>query len=146
MRNCPSKTSHRQISINSETMPSRNWMTRSVKLLHKNPVQLVAERGKNTETAGSVVDRLTLWHCGCITTLRRTSRTQRRRQRDTSKRLVPVFSYAAEQQRDLAQGLRELLARHLQRSQTHKTYRQMKIYNDDTLNPYLYQQKKAVGS
>ena len=26
----------------------------------------------------------------------------------------------------------------------HKTYRQMKMYNDPTLNPYLYQ-KSAVG-
>ena len=43
------------------------------------------------------------------------------------------------QQADLSHSLTELLADIVAGRKRHRTYRQMKMYNDPTLNPYLYQ-------
>ena len=51
-----------------------------------------------------------------------------------------------EQRTDLSQSLRELLDDVFSGRKCLKVYRQMKMYNDPTLNPYLYQaQKKAAA-
>jgi hypothetical protein len=39
---------------------------------------------------------------------------------------------------DLSNSLQELLADIYAGQKRHKTYRQMKMYNDPSLNPYLY--------
>ena len=44
---------------------------------------------------------------------------------------------------DLAHSLQELLEDILAGRKKHKTYRQFKMYNDPTLNPYLYRAKAA---
>ena len=49
-----------------------------------------------------------------------------------------------EQQADLSRSLTQLLAAILSGERIHKTYRQMKMYNDPTLNPYLYQSAAAA--
>ncbi len=46
-----------------------------------------------------------------------------------------------QQQADLAQSLRELLSDFQSGTKRHRTYRQFKMYNDPTMNPYLYSQK-----
>ena len=43
------------------------------------------------------------------------------------------------QRRDLSRSLEELLQAIVAGERLHKTYRQMKMYNDPSLNPYLYQ-------
>ena len=43
-----------------------------------------------------------------------------------------------EQRTDLSTSLRELMADIRAGKKRHKTYRQFKMYNDPTLNPYLY--------
>ena len=43
-----------------------------------------------------------------------------------------------EQRRDLSRSLDELQRAILSGKRIHKTYRQMKMYNDPSLNPYLY--------
>jgi hypothetical protein len=50
------------------------------------------------------------------------------------------------QRRDLSQGLRELIDDILSGRKRHRTYRQMKMYNDPTMNPYLYGAKNAKAS
>ena len=42
------------------------------------------------------------------------------------------------QHRELSQSLEELLADLFSGRKRHRTYRQLKMYNDPTLNPYLY--------
>ena len=50
------------------------------------------------------------------------------------------------QQRDLMESLAELLADIQARRKRHKTYRQFKMYNDPTLNPFLYQSHNRLAS
>ena len=48
------------------------------------------------------------------------------------------ISLCRAQKSDLSQSLRELLDDILAGRKRHKTYRQMKMYNDPTLNPQIY--------
>jgi hypothetical protein len=49
------------------------------------------------------------------------------------------------QQADLAQALAELLDDLWAGRKLLKVYRQMKMYNDPALNPYLYRARRLVG-
>lgn len=112
-------------------------------MLQKNPVTLKPGARQNTETAGSVVDRLS------IMALRLYHYEEQIERSDVDQahleKVTARIQLCREQQRDLAQGLRELLADIFAGAKRHKTYRQMKMYNDASLNPYLYQQKKTVS-
>lgn len=90
----------------------------------------------NTETPGSAIDRLSIMALRIYHFAEQLQRTdvdavhvQRVKQRLARCRL---------QQRDLAQSLAELLADLAAGRKQLKVYRQMKMYNDATLNPYLY--------
>jgi hypothetical protein len=48
------------------------------------------------------------------------------------------------QHEDLSHSLQQLLSDIFAGRKRHKTYRQLKMYNDPTLNPYLYQPGKAA--
>lgn len=112
-------------------------------MLQKNPVSPRPNCRQNTETAGSVVDRLS------IMSLRLYHYEEQIERSDVDRahleKVNARIQLCREQQRDLAQGLRELLEDIFSGYKRHKTYRQMKMYNDATLNPYLYQQKKTVS-
>ena len=45
---------------------------------------------------------------------------------------------------DLSLSLDQLVADVTSGRKRHRTYRQLKMYNDPTLNPYLYQAKKRL--
>jgi hypothetical protein len=98
---------------------------------------------QNTETPGSAIDRLS------IMALRIYHYDEQLERTDVdSEHLARVQQRAVlcrEQQRDLAQGLRELLEDIFAGRKRHKTYRQMKMYNDPTLNPYLYKRAGAAA-
>lgn len=96
----------------------------------------------NTETPGSVIDRL------CILSLRlhhmdeeahRESATEDHRQTCADK-LEVLF----EQQADLSQSLVELLDDIVAGRKLLKVYYQHKMYNDEKTNPYLYGLKKSA--
>ena len=53
------------------------------------------------------------------------------------------LSRCREQHGDLSHSLQELLADIFAGRKQLKLYRQMKMYNDPKLNPYLYEQRKA---
>jgi hypothetical protein len=115
-------------------------------------VEILAEAGVvpdpaariNTETPGSAVDRLSIMSLRIFHLEEQLDRTdvdqahiERVRQR---------FERCCIQQRDLSQSLAELLADLAAGRKVLKVYRQMKMYNDATLNPYLYQNvKKRVA-
>jgi hypothetical protein len=101
---------------------------------------------QNTETSGSVIDRLS------IMALRLYHYEEQIERSDVDvthlDKVGQRIQMCREQQRDLAQGLRELLADIFAGDKRHKTYRQMKMYNDSSLNPYLYSAntKKATAA
>lgn len=113
-------------------------------MLQKNPVQLQSGCRQNTETAGSVIDRLSIMS---LRLYHYEEQIERSDVDQTHLEKVNVrIQLCREQQRDLAQGLRELFVDIFSGAKRHKTYRQMKMYNDATLNPYLYQQKNTVSA
>lgn len=112
-------------------------------MLQKNPVTLQAGARQNTETVGSVIDRLSIMALRLYHYEEQIERSNV--DRSHVEKVTARIQLCREQQRDLAQGLRELLGDIFSGAKRHKTYRQMKMYNDATLNPYLYQTKNTVG-
>ena len=97
---------------------------------------------QNTETPGSAIDRLSIMALRVFHYGEQIERSDV--DRSHLDRVSQRLSMCREQQRDLAQGLRELLADIFSGAKCHKTYRQMKMYNDASLNPYLYKQTKGA--
>lgn len=95
----------------------------------------------NTETPGSVFDRLS------ILSLRMYHlREQLEREGVDDSHIETVqkkLAICRLQHDELSQSLRELLEDIYAGAKRHRTYRQFKMYNDPTLNPYLYDPNKA---
>ncbi len=96
---------------------------------------------QNTETPGSAIDRLSIMSLRVYHYREQIERTDA----DASHRekVSQRLDLCLEQQRDLSNGLKELLRDIFNGDKRHKTYRQMKMYNDASLNPYLYKSKLA---
>jgi hypothetical protein len=98
----------------------------------------------NTETPGSAIDRLS------IMALRIYHLEEQLERKDVDATHVERVTLRLErcrlQQADLSQSLVELLGDLAAGRKMLKVYRQMKMYNDPALNPYLYHrsQKKAA--
>ena len=90
----------------------------------------------NTDTPGSVIDRLSIMSLRVYHLVEHLDRVD-----VDDEHLEKVRGRLARcrvQQRDLSQALAELLDDLLTGRKILKVYRQMKMYNDPTLNPYLY--------
>jgi len=110
-----------------------DWIT--TKLAELGVVCLPGAR-LNSETAGSVIDRLSILALRIYHLHEQTQRTDA-----TAEHLASVerkLAVALAQLDDLSQCLQELIDDIFAGRKRHKTYRQMKMYNDPTLNPYLY--------
>ncbi|MEX0675518.1 MAG: DUF4254 domain-containing protein [Pirellulales bacterium] len=96
---------------------------------------------QNTETPGSTIDRLS------ILALRRYHMREQANRADASEehraKARSRLDVLAEQHRDLAQSLRELLEDIFAGRKRLKVYFQFKMYNDPTMNPYLYKPGQA---
>jgi hypothetical protein len=90
----------------------------------------------NTETPGSAIDRLS------ILALRLYHMAEQGARREATAEHVAKakgrLEILHEQRRDLSNSLGELLAEIFAGSKRLKLYRQFKMYNDPTMNPYLY--------
>ncbi len=90
----------------------------------------------NTETPGSAIDRLS------ILALRMYHLDEQRNREnvdDAHRQDVQSRIHICEiQHRELSQSLHELLIDLFSGRKRHRTYRQLKMYNDPALNPYLY--------
>lgn len=91
----------------------------------------------NTETAGSAIDRLSimalrLYHYR--EQLERDDADEAHRQKVSER-----IALCQQQHADLSQSLQELINDLSAGRKQHKTYRQMKMYNDPSLNPEIYQ-------
>ncbi len=93
----------------------------------------------NTETPGSAIDRLSILALRIFhlqEQLERTDVDQTHRQGVEQK-----LAICRVQQTDLSESLQQLLNDIQTGRKRHRTYRQLKMYNDPALNPYLYRNK-----
>ncbi len=90
-----------------------------------------------TETPGSAIDRLS------IMSLRVFHLVEQLDRQDVAaehfEKVQQRIGVCLQQKRHLAAALTSLLEGIFAGAVSHKTYRQFKMYNDPTLNPYLYQ-------
>lgn len=111
-----------------------DWITEE---LTRRGVVAGADARQNTETAGSAIDRLS------ILTLRIYHLHEQRDRADATaehrQNVAVKLAIALAQFDDLSRSAQELLDDLFAGRKRHKTYRQLKMYNDPTMNPYLYQ-------
>ncbi|MEE3122138.1 MAG: DUF4254 domain-containing protein, partial [SAR324 cluster bacterium] len=95
----------------------------------------------NSETPGSMIDRLS------ISALKIYHMDEETKREDASsehqKNCEAKLMLLQEQRRDLGKCLMEFLEDLVFGRKTLKVYRQMKMYNDSSLNPVLYQKKNS---
>jgi hypothetical protein len=127
-------------AIDGYNQQRNDWIERIDEVL----IDMLAEAGAapqaaarlNTETPGSAIDRLS------IMSLRIYHLNEQLARRDVDEahfdRVRQRLARCRAQQADLSQSLVELLADLAAGRKELKVYRQMKMYNDATLNPYLY--------
>lgn len=98
----------------------------------------------HSETPGLIIDRLSILSLKVFHTAEEAERTDAdtsHRQRAAS-RLLTLQT----QQKDLARCLQELWQDVLAGHRRFKVYRQLKMYNDPTLNPVLYRARPATAA
>jgi len=97
----------------------------------------------NTETPGSAIDRLS------IIALRLFHLEEQIRRDDVSQQhaesVQQKLAICQIQLDDLSDSLQQLLNDIFAGRCRHKTYRQLKMYNDPALNPYIYEAKKRMA-
>lgn len=112
-----------------------DWLSES---LQSQGIEANLDARLNTETPGSSVDRLSIIAIRIYHLQEQLTRTDvDQAHLDRVKQRIAICS---QQQMDLAQSLQELLEDIVAGRKRHRTYRQFKMYNDPTMNPYLYQQ------
>ncbi|MEQ1829050.1 MAG: DUF4254 domain-containing protein [Pirellula sp.] len=116
-----------------------DWITDD---LNQKSIESNAQAKLNTETPGSATDRLS------IMSLRIYHLDEQLAREDVDEahreKVNTRLAICRLQHHDLSQSLKELLADIYSSTKRHRTYRQMKMYNDPTLNPYLYNSKKTA--
>src|SRR5437667_1856055 len=113
-----------------------DWITDE---LARRSVVAPATAPQNTETLGSTIDRLS------ILALRIYHLIEQRDRADASPEhregVARKLAVALAQHDDLSRAAQQLADDLFAGRKRHKTYRQLKMYNDPSLNPYLYQAK-----
>ncbi|MFN7625731.1 MAG: DUF4254 domain-containing protein [Pirellula sp.] len=115
-----------------------DWITESLQAKH---VSLQDGARLNTETPGSAIDRLSIMSLRIYhleEQLGRSDIDQSHIDKVTHRIAVCRLQFA-----DLSQSLSQLLEDIYAGRKRHRTYRQMKMYNDPSLNPYLYDRQRA---
>lgn len=102
-------------------------------------VTLLKDAKLNTETAGSAIDRLSIMALRLFH-----YREQLDRDAGTShaQKVLQRLTMCNQQHADLSAALQELLDDLVAGRKPHRTYRQMKMYNDPSLNPAIYKVSK----
>ncbi len=97
----------------------------------------------NTETPGSAIDRLSIMSLRIFHLQEQLERDDVDQEHRT--KVEERIARCRVQHSDLSQSLVELLEDLQAGEKLLKVYRQMKMYNDPTLNPYLYQGVRKAG-
>jgi hypothetical protein len=135
-------------SIDNFNQQRNDWLERldeSIsEMLVQNGVQTGSHIPLNTETPGSAIDRLS------IAALRLYHLREQLERNDVSAEHVQnverKVAVCVLQLDDLQQSLQVLIDDIFAGRRRHRTYRQLKMYNDPALNPYLYQSaQRKVG-
>ena len=95
----------------------------------------------SSETAGGMIDRLSILALKVFHMRLQTQRTDAGREHIAA--CIAKLARLEEQRRDLAACLDRLLAECPAGTAYFKVYRQFKMYNDPTMNPYLYGGKQS---
>ena len=108
--------------------------------LQKKNIQYNADCEMNSETQGSIIDRLSInalkiYHMD--EEIHRPDVTDEHRKKCSGK-----ISVLHDQRNDLKNSLEKLLADLINGKKRLKVYQQLKMYNDENLNPVLYQKAK----
>ena len=108
--------------------------------LQKKNIKYTSETEMNSETPGSIIDRLSInalkiYHMD--EEIQRLDVTDGHRKKCSGK-----LSVLQDQRNDLKKSLDKLLADLSNGKKRLKVYQQMKMYNDENLNPVLYQKAK----
>ncbi len=105
-------------------------------------IEPAPEAWLNSETAGSMIDRLSIISLKIFHMRLQTKRTDvNQTHLDTCQ---AKLARLLEQKTDLKYCLDTLLARASRGEAYFKVYRQFKMYNDPTLNPYLYGEQRKT--
>jgi hypothetical protein len=110
--------------------------------LRQRGIQAAADARLNTETPGSAIDRLSIMALRIYHMREQIDRSDASPEHRAS--VQEKLDLCQQQQADLAASLTELLNDIFAGHKQLKLYRQMKMYNDPTLNPYLYQAKSQT--
>jgi hypothetical protein len=112
-------------------------------LLEQQDVRTHSDARLNTETPGSVIDRLSILALRIFHLREQMNRTDVSAEHlESVQRKIAVCLM---QHEDLSTALRELLEDLFAGNKRHRTYRQFKMYNDPALNPYLYAAGKQAA-
>jgi len=118
-----------------------DWLTRYLDEHHIAPE---AEAPQNSETPGSIIDRMSIIALRIFhleEQLERTDIDDAHQEKVQSR-----VAICRVQQQELAMCLEILLNQIVAGQVRHRTYRQFKMYNDPSLNPYLYQRQTRLAS
>src|SRR5262249_53604081 len=108
--------------------------------LHNRGVEAASDARMNTETPGSAIDRLSILAPRLYHMQEQADRPDGvdEHRRKAANRLVIL----QQQHHDLSQSLAELFLDLAVGKKRLQLYRQFKMYNDPTLNPYLYRRQR----
>ena len=97
----------------------------------------------NSETPGSIIDRLSILSLRIYHMHEQTERPDVGE--DHLQSVKRKLAVCGQQRHDLGGALRQLLEDIQAGRKRHKTYHQFKMYNDPSLNPYLYDTLKKAS-
>ncbi len=112
-------------------------------LLASHAVTPSADAKLNTETPGSAIDRLSIMSLRLYHLREQLDRADVDQQHRES--VQQKINVCLLQQSELAKSLQQLIDDLFAGEKRHLTYRQFKMYNDPTLNPYLYQSAQQAS-
>lgn len=132
-------------AIDGFNQQRNDWIERIdetlIEMLGAMGVEAPADAPLNTETPGSAIDRLSIMSLRVYhlrEELERDDASESHKQKVAEK-----LARCAVQTEDLSGSLEQLLDDIFAGRKRLRVYRQMKMYNDPTLNPYLYGAKRA---